>query len=116
MRFCRDEDNPGWFWLERGVDDKVDHFDPCHYCAPLFDMTLEKDKPWGEADLCNECLPRLEISSAIDEVRGSRPINLDRDLTEIIQDDFPRDFFRDEHITGCQDIGSMYERDDEYRI
>ena len=75
MEFCRDVEEDGWFYVNRGIDDKADHFEPCKPCTAslLAHQNPDPTRPWFKADLCDECYTWLEILSEIDEMLDNRP-------------------------------------------
>jgi len=83
MLFQRDIQDEGAWWVDRGVDDKVDHFHPCELCDATMAAREPEGQAWQEFNLCSECNTQLELFSAIAEVRDERPYNLDRELERI---------------------------------
>lgn len=88
MRFCRDEDNDGWFWVDRDLQGHVDHFEPCDYCRQLIEQTPMQEHEWRQAGLCDTCLQDLDLTSRIDNMLAERPWDLDTYVREIIKQDF----------------------------
>lgn len=88
MLFCRDLEEKGWLWAQRPDDEnRVDRFHACNYCAQMAEMRVEENK-WGESDLCQPCETNLEITRAINDVRGADPEYMDNPLVRIIREYF----------------------------
>ncbi len=74
MDFCRDEEQPDFFWVDRGIDDKVDHFRPCYDCSIELGRQEPEGDPWfGFDKLCYDCGPRLVNEAEIQEANEERP-------------------------------------------
>ena len=84
MQFRRDMENAGWWWIDQGIDDKVDHFEPCELCDATMQVRAIEGRPWQEFSLCGGCDTRFQLFSALAEVRDERPINLDQALETIV--------------------------------
>ena len=80
MHFCKDSEENGWFWVDRGVDDKADHFKPCGDCASGLEALVPERNIWNEFEPCDYCSTRLEVISAILEANGDRPYIGDRGI------------------------------------
>lgn len=72
MRGRRDMSQPDCLWVDRGLDDRADHFSPCPNCRDAqFDAGM---LGWQELNLCPQCGTRLEIEGAIEDAAGRRPL------------------------------------------
>ncbi|MCA9449758.1 MAG: hypothetical protein KC931_21735 [Candidatus Omnitrophica bacterium] len=79
MHYSLDKENDGRIWVDRGADDRADHFRPC---PPCYEEMREQDhlnSPWREFSPCGKC----EINFALEIARRdmdpeSRPLVLDR--------------------------------------
>jgi len=87
MLFRRDVEEPGSWWADEGLDDKVTHFEPCELCDATMAVRETNDRVWQEFALCHECDGRLQIEGAIAAARDERPVNLDRELETIVDRD-----------------------------
>jgi len=76
MEFFRDGQRQGLFWVDRGLDGRVDHFEPCGICEAIHAIRDEGEGRWAEGTLCFPCNERLAVESAIADVRGDRPFRL----------------------------------------
>jgi len=94
MIFRRDIEQEGQIWVDRGVDDKVDHFQPCEICDSVLNARDLQDRVWQQLELCRPCNSRLEIESGIEGVKNERPYNLDP-VPEVLSND--RGFLRTPH-------------------
>ncbi len=86
MLFQRDMQEEGAWWVDRGIDDKVDHFRPCELDAAAMAAREIEQRVWQEFKLCYECNTQLELLSAIAEVQDERPYNLDRELERLTEE------------------------------
>jgi len=77
LRFQRDDVHPGQFWVDRGLDGKLDTIEPCEMCSAFLEVKAEQSDGWVGGSLCSPCGARLEIESAIADVRDERPLLLD---------------------------------------
>jgi len=87
MQFLWNKSQAGSIWIDQGIDDKVDAFEPCDLCFSMLEIHAQEDARWNDLSLCRECTTGFEMQSAINEVKGLRPYNLDREPERIVLDD-----------------------------
>lgn len=73
MEFCFDVDSPNHVWIDQGMDECVDHFQPCGACMAVMRLESPPQGQMGEVDLCHECNVRLMLESAVTHVKDERP-------------------------------------------
>ena len=73
MLFMRDENDPGHLWVNRGIDGRWDHFDPCNSCDTLAGYVEGPGETWSEPELCPSCIIDLAFESARQDREGVRP-------------------------------------------
>ena len=89
MRSCEDREGDGAIWIDRGVDDKVDRFEPCEVCAAVLQARRLEDQVWQELELCHPCNTRFGVQAALTDILGiQRPFNGMREA-EVIDLDTP---------------------------
>ena len=74
MRFCRDTEQDGWFWIDQEIDGKADHLKPCPPCTESLAAAESAGRLWFKGELCDDCSHWLEIFNAIDDLIDDRPI------------------------------------------
>jgi len=79
MFFCKDKSLDGGFWVDRGIDGKADHLEPCEVCKTGLEVAGLEEKVWNAFEPCYECNMKLEIQGAIRGVVQQRPYILDRE-------------------------------------
>jgi hypothetical protein len=99
---------PGAIWVDRGIDDKVEDFEPCEPCAEYLRPLTQLGDRWQDLTLCDECFAELEVQSAIDEIKGQRLYNLDREPETIA-------IGQCEGLDFLFDTPDRYYREDEWR-
>lgn len=70
--FWPDKEQEGYFWADRGVDDKADHFKPCGSCAGRLAALGPETISGVHVDLCDECHTALELQSVFAEMVNQR--------------------------------------------
>jgi len=83
MEFSPDRERQGRWWVDSGIDGKVDAFEPCEMCDSILDVKAQEETVWQEHNLCGPCETDFEFKSAMAELFGERPYNLDRDIDSI---------------------------------
>jgi hypothetical protein len=108
MRFFEDRERDESIWIDRGVDDKVDRFEPCEVCAAVLQAKQLEDRVWQELELCHPCNTRFGFQAVLSDILDiPRPFNgmleaevidLDNPLREDIQRPDRLPLYREEDV------------------
>jgi len=80
MQFCLDREHEGEIWVDRGRDDRADHFKPCTPCFEELQSKDLEDRVWDDLDLCPKCQMSLLGEFLQNDFFGNpRPIIQDSD-------------------------------------
>ena len=80
MLYREDMERERSVWVDRGIDDRVDRFQPCEICDAILRAKALEDKVWQELHMCFECNVNFLAQAIVTDVfGGERPINLDRE-------------------------------------
>ena len=70
MRFMFDQQREGSIWVDRGIDDKADRFEPCEICEATLRAKALEDRVWQELEMCSNCQADLAVQTLADESLG----------------------------------------------
>jgi len=70
MRFVFDREREGSIWVDRGIDDKADRFEPCEICEATLRAKALEDRVWQELEMCFDCRAELAVQTLADESLG----------------------------------------------
>ena len=70
--FCEDSENDRLVYVDRQIDERADHFEPCPDCRAGLDLTGPPGPYWHRGALCGECYTALESLGDIADAKDER--------------------------------------------
>ena len=91
MLFRRDEEDHNRVWVDRGIDSKVDSFEPCGICDAILEAKEPRNQVWHDFDeeFCPGCRTGFAAEALEVDLSGApRPFNGDLEGRVISNQEF----------------------------